>query len=122
MRKTEIEKFSIKAIAGAVSRSDLAVVRSALFEMIGAVLDVSGKVRKVAKREGVCRLVIEPGDVPGFIVFADCRGDAENLRNHKIRKGSLVSVRGNLQSFGAMAVSLDDCKLHQVATLKKGKF
>jgi hypothetical protein len=113
MKNGSIEKFSLRAIAGAVSRDDLPMVRAALSQTIGAVLDVSGKVRKFVRREGVCRLVIEPGDVPGFVVFADCRTDAETVRNSKIRKGSLVSVRGKLASFGASAVCLSDCRLSQ---------
>jgi hypothetical protein len=57
-------------------------------------------------------LVIEPGaDVPGFVVFADCQTDAETVTNSKIRKGSLVSVRGKFQTFGAAAVCLSDCRL-----------
>jgi RPA family protein len=56
-------------------------------------------------------LVIEPGDVPGFVVFADCQPDAAKVTARKIRKGSLVSVRGKLQSFGASAVCLSDCRL-----------
>lgn len=120
MRKGTIEKFSLKAIAGAVSRSDLSAVRDALSGMIGAVLDASGRVQKVVKREGQCKLVIEPGDVPGFVVYASFPGGFENLRKPKIRKGSAVSVRGRLASFGTSAICLDGCKLQQVATQKKG--
>ena len=121
MRKGTIEKFSLKVIAGAVSRSDLAAVRDALSGMIGAVLDASGRVQKVVKREGQCKLVIEPGDVPGFVVFADCPGELETVRNSKIRKGAAVSVRGKLASFGTSAICLDGCKLDQVGSQKKGK-
>ena len=121
MRKGTIEKFSLKVIAGAVSRSDLAAVRDALSGMIGAVLDASGRVQKVVKREGQCKLVIEPGDVPGFVVFADCPGELETVRNSKIRKGAGVSVRGKLASFGTSAICLDGCKLDQVGSQKKGK-
>jgi hypothetical protein len=56
--------------------------------------------------------VIEPGaSVPGFIVFADCTSDAETVRNSKIRKGSLVRVKGKFQTFGASAVNLSDCQI-----------
>ncbi len=74
-------------------------------------MEVSGKVLKRVKREGQCKLVIEPGDVPGFVVFADCISDAETVRNSKIRKGSSVRVKGKLQTFGAKAVCLSDCRL-----------
>jgi hypothetical protein len=64
-------------------------------------------------------LVIQPGDVPGFVVFADCQPDAETVTNSKIRKGSLVSIRGRFQTFGASVVCLSDCRLQQPATQKK---
>ncbi len=74
-------------------------------------MDVSGKVQKRVKRDGQGKLVIEPGDVPGFVVFADCISDAETVRNSKIRKGSSVRVKGKFQTFGASAVCLSDCRL-----------
>ncbi len=65
-----------------------------------------------SKIDGQCKLVIEPGaSVPGFVVFADCQPDAEKLRKAKIRKGSLVSVRGKFETLGAAAVCLSDCRL-----------
>jgi RPA family protein len=79
--------------------------------VVGAVLDVAGKVQKVVRRDGQCKLIIEPGDVPGFVVFADCRADAETIISRKIRKGSFVSVCGKLATFGAVAVCLSDCRL-----------
>jgi hypothetical protein len=88
------------------------LVKSPLPFVVGAVLDVAGKVQKVVKRDGVCKLIIEPGNAPGFIVFADCTSDAENLTKLNIRKGSSVSVRGKFETFGAAAVCLSDadCK------------
>jgi hypothetical protein len=62
--------------------------------------------------------VIEPGDVPGFVVFADCLSDALTVKARKIRKGSPVSVKGKLQSFGASAVCLSDCRLMRINTNK----
>jgi hypothetical protein len=103
----------------------LPLVKSPLPFVVGAVLDVAGKVQKVVKRAGVCKLIIEPGNAPGFVVFADCTSDAENLTKLNIRKGSLVLVRGKFQSFGASAVCLSDCRLmpegnlEQLGTLKK---
>ena len=47
----------------------------------------------------------------GFVVFADCLADLEKVKARKIRKGSLVSVKGKLQSFVASAVCLSDCRL-----------
>ena len=89
-------------------------VKSVLPFKVGAVLDIAGKVQKVVKRDGQCKLVIEPGDVPGFVVFADCPGELENLTKLNIRKGSLVSVRGKFQTFGAAAVCLSDCRIKSV--------
>jgi hypothetical protein len=74
-------------------------------------VEVSGKVQKRVKRDGQCKLVIQPGNLPGFVVFADCLTDAEKLRKAKIRKGSSVRVKGKLQTFGAAAVCLSDCRL-----------
>jgi hypothetical protein len=111
MKQGIIEKFSLRAIAADVRGSDVQLARDSLSELVGAVVEVSGKVQKVVKREGQEKLVIEPGDVPGFVVFADCRSDAETVTNSKIRKGSLVSVRGKFQTFGAAAVCLSDCRL-----------
>ncbi len=111
MGKGTIEKFGLKAIADALRGSDVQSARDSLSELVGASVDISGKVQKVVKRNGQCKLVIEPGDVPGFIVFADCLTDAETVRNSKIRKGSLVRVKGKFQTFGALAVNLSDCRL-----------
>jgi RPA family protein len=113
MGRGKIEKFGVKAIADALDGSDVATARANLSQLVGAVVEVSGKVQKFAKREGICRMVVEPGAVavPGFIVFADCLTDAEKLRKAKIRKGSLVAVRGKFQSFGTSAVCLSDCRL-----------
>jgi hypothetical protein len=116
----KIEKFGLKAIADAVRGSDVATARVALSFAVGATVDVSGTVQKRVKREGQCRLVIEPGDVRGFVVFADCLSESETVTNSKIRKGSLVRVKGKLRTFGASAVCLSDCRLQRFATLKKG--
>jgi hypothetical protein len=111
MGKGTIERFGLKAIADAVSGSGVLAARDSLSQVVGAAVEVSGKVLKRVRREGECKLVIEPGDVPGFVVFADCWSDAENLTKLHIRKGSFVSVRGKFQTFGAKAVCLSDCRL-----------
>ncbi len=112
MGRGKIEKFGLKAIADAVRGSDVQTARVALSELVGAVMEVSGKVQKRVKRDGQCKLVIEPGaSVPGFVVFADCIADAETVINSKIRKGSSVRVKGKLLTFGASAVCLSDCRL-----------
>jgi hypothetical protein len=111
MGKGTVEKFGLKAIVDALDGSDVLTARDRLSQLVGASVDVSGKVQKVVKWNGQCKLVIEPGDVPGFIVFADCLSDAEIVIKRKIRKGSLVSVRGKFQTFGASAVNLSDCRL-----------
>jgi hypothetical protein len=120
MRKGTLERFTLAAIADALDGSDVSTARERLSAVVGAVVEVSGKVRKRVRRDGQCKLVIEPGaDVPGFVVFADCWSDAEKLRKAKIRKGSSVSVRGKFETFGAAAVCLSDCRLQQLATQKK---
>jgi hypothetical protein len=79
--------------------------------VVGAVLDIAGTVQKVVKRDGQCKLVIEPVNAPGFVVFADCPGELENFGKLSIRKGSFVSVRGRFASYGVRAVCLTDCRL-----------
>lgn len=112
MRLAKIERFSLQTVAAASDRfGNLLEARVQLARFIGSVLEVSGKVQKVVKCDGQCKLVIEPGDVPDFLVFADLLSDAENLIKHKIRKGSAVSVRGRFLSFGRSAVCLFDCRL-----------
>ncbi len=112
MGKGKLEKFGLKAIADALARAaDLQSARVSLSQLVNSAVEVSGTVLKRVKRDGPCRLVIQPGDVRGFVVFADCQPDAEKLRKAKIRKGSLVSVRGKFQSFGSAAVCLSDCRL-----------
>jgi hypothetical protein len=112
MGKGKFERFSLAAIADALRGSDVQSARGSLSQLVGAVVEVSGKVQKRVKRDGQCKLVIEPGaDVPGFVVFADCWSDAEKVRARKIRKGSFVSVRGKFETFGAVAVCLSDCRL-----------
>ncbi len=111
MKKGTIEKFGLRAIADALEGSDVRSARVALSFAVGAAVDVSGKVLKRVKRDGQCKLVIEPGDVPGFVVFADCLSDAETVTNSKIRRGSSVRVKGKLRTFGASAVCLSDCHL-----------
>ncbi len=111
MGKGTIEKFGLKAIADALEGSDVLTARDSLSQVVGAAVEVSGKVQKRVKRDGQCKLVIEPGDAPGFVVFADCRSDAETVTNSKIRKGSSVSVRGKFETFGAAAVCLSDCRI-----------
>ncbi len=111
MGKGKFERFSLAAIADALDGSDVATARRSLSAVVGAVLEVSGKVQKRVKRDGQCKLVIEPGDVPGFVVFADCGADAATVQARKIRKGSSVSVRGKFETFGAAAVCLSDCRL-----------
>jgi hypothetical protein len=119
MGKGKFERFGLRAIADALDGSDVATARENLSKLVNSAVEVSGKVQKRVKRDGQCKLVIEPGTSPGFVVFADCRSDAETVQARKIRKGSLVSVRGRFQTFGAAAVCLSDCRLQQVATQKK---
>jgi hypothetical protein len=112
MGKGKLERFTLAAVADALDGSDVGEARRRLSAVVGAVVEVSGKVQKRVKRDGQCKLVIEPGaSVPGFVVFADCEADADTVRNSKIRKGSSVAVRGKFQTFGAVAVCLSDCRL-----------
>jgi hypothetical protein len=112
MGKGTVEKFGLKAVVGALDGSDVETARRSLSQLVGAVVEVSGTVRKCVRRDGQSKLVIEPGaNVPGFVVFADCEADAAKVTARKIRKGSFVSVRGKFQTFGAVAVCLSDCRL-----------
>ncbi len=113
MGKGKLERFGLRAIADALDGSDVAT-GDRLSQVVGAAVEVSGTVQKRVKRDGQCKLVIQPGDVPGFVVFADCQPDAEKVQARKIRKGSLVSVRGKFQTFGAAAVCLSDCRLQEM--------
>jgi hypothetical protein len=89
MRKGTLERFTLAAIADALDGSDVGEARDSLSAVVGAVVEVSGTVRKRVKRDGQCKLVIEPGaSVPGFVVFADCQPDAE-----KVRRGGGLLVR-----------------------------
>lgn len=111
MREKKNQKFSLQIITNAVSSSGLESAKAELSFARGSMMDISGKVQKVARREGIYRLVVEPADVPGFVVFADCLADAEKVKARKVRKGSLVSLRGRFESFGSAAVCLSDCCL-----------
>jgi hypothetical protein len=111
MGKGTVEKFGLKAIADAVRGSDVQSAREDLSQIVGAAVDILGTVLKRVKRDGQCKLVVEPGDVPGFVVFADFSEKSETLKKAKIRKGLSVSVRGKFQTFGASAVCLSGCRL-----------
>jgi hypothetical protein len=112
MDKCKVEKFSLTTIENLLSKSDLDAVRLNLSSLIGsAVLKVSGKVKKCAKREGVCRLVIEPDGGCRLVVLADCLSDVKKVIARKIKKGSAVTVRGKFQSAGSLMVCLSDCRL-----------
>ena len=112
MKKPKLEKFGLAAIQTVLTNADIETARKSLAFAVGAAVDVSGKVQKLVKREGQCKLVIEPGEVvPGFVVFADCRTDEKAVISRKIRKGSFVSIRGKFQTFGASAVCLSGCRL-----------
>lgn len=107
------EQITLKFIAEAIGQfgHDARSARSALSQLVGVALEVSGKVLKNVKRDGQCKLVIQPGDVPSFTVFADALSDSETVRNRKIRKGSTVAIRGELHAFGLSAVNLSNCRL-----------
>lgn len=112
MKQKKIERFGLTAIQTVLSNAtDLQTARDSLVFAVGASVDVSGKVQKRVKRDRRCKLVIEPGDVSGFVVFADCLSDAETVIKRKIRKGSSVRVKGKFQTFGALAICLSDCRL-----------
>jgi hypothetical protein len=112
MGKGKFERFGLRAIADALDGSDVATAREDLSELVNSAVEVSGTVQKRVKRDGQCKLVIQPdASASGFVVFADCQPDAEKVQARKIRKGSLVSVRGKFQTFGASAVCLSDCRL-----------
>ncbi len=110
MKKPKLEKFGLAAIQTILSNSGIETARKSLAFAVGAVVDVSGIVQKVVKRNDQCKLVIVPDDAR-LTIFADCSGDAETVIGHKIRKKSKVSINGKLQSFGNQSVCLSDCRL-----------
>jgi hypothetical protein len=61
MSSRKLERFSLAAIADALNGSDVATARDSLSQLVGAVVEVSGTVQKRVRREGECKLVIEPG-------------------------------------------------------------
>jgi hypothetical protein len=69
MGKGTVEKFGLRAIADALRGSDVQSARENLSKLVNSAVEVSGTVQKRVKRDGQCKLVIEPGDVPGFVVF-----------------------------------------------------
>jgi hypothetical protein len=112
MGKGTLERFTLAAVADALDGSDVATARRSLSAVVGAVVEVSGTVQKRVRRDGQCKLVIEPGaSVPGFVVFADFSEKSESIKEAKIRKGSPVAVRGKFSTFGAAAVCLSDCRI-----------
>ncbi len=111
MKKPKLKKFGLAAIQTVLTNTDVDTARKSLAFAVGAVVEVSGTVQKRVKRDRQCKLMIEPGDVPGFVVFADCRTDEKAVISRKIRKGSFVSIRGKFQTFGASAVCLSGCRL-----------
>jgi hypothetical protein len=110
MSKPKIETFGLTAIQTVMSNSDIETARNSLAFAVGATVSASGIVQKVVKRNGACKLVIAPDNVK-LTVFADCLTDAETVISRKIRKNSNVSITGKLQSFGALSVCLDNCRL-----------
>jgi hypothetical protein len=119
MGRGTLERFTLATIADALDGSDVLKARDSLSQLVNSAVDISGKVLKRVKRDGQCKLVIQPGDVPGFVVFADFSEKSESIKEAKIRKGSLVAVRGKFETFGAAAVCLVDCRLDKVGLQKK---
>jgi hypothetical protein len=58
MKKTTLEKFSVVAIAEQIGAVGVDSARTVPTFALGSMLDISGKVEKVVKREGLCRLGI----------------------------------------------------------------
>jgi hypothetical protein len=117
MKKPKLEKFGLSSIQTVLANtnSDVETARKSLAFAVGASVDISGKVQKRVKREGQCKLVIEPSaSVLGFIVFADFSEQSDLIKKAKIRKGSSVRVKGKLLTFGASAVCLSDCRLERL--------
>ncbi len=118
MKKPAIEKFSLATIADTLGRADVREARTAFRSACGSILEVSGKVQKVVRRDGQYKIVIEPNNATGLIVFANCQPEAETA---KIRKGSLLSIRGKFQTFGSAAVCLSECRIIDNGKIKLPK-
>ncbi len=113
MSKPKIETFGLTAIQTVLSNAtDLQTARDSLVFAVGATVGASGVVLKRVKRNEQCKLVIAPDNVQ-LTVFADCKSDEQRVISRKIRKNSKVSIIGKLQTFGASAVCLSDCRLRK---------
>jgi hypothetical protein len=110
MEKQKIKTISLSRIQTSVTRSDIETARQSLAFAIGASVDVSGVVLKRVKRDGACKLIINP-DNAAMQIIAECKGDEETVITRKIRKRAKVSIIGKLQSFGNQSVCLADCHL-----------
>jgi hypothetical protein len=110
MSKPKLKRFGLASIQKVLSDSDIETARKSLAFAVGASVDVSGVVLKRIKRPEQCKLVIAPDNVQ-LTVFADCASDVETVISRKIRKNSKVSITGRLQTFGASAACLSDCRL-----------
>jgi primosomal replication protein N len=110
MRKQKIKTIGLTAIEMSVTGADIETARAALCFAVGATVNVTGKVEKRVRRSELCKLVINPNNAT-MRVFADCKADEQSVIKRGLRKGSTVSVVGNLQSFGSSAVCLSDCRL-----------
>jgi hypothetical protein len=110
MRKQNLEKFGLTAIQKVVSNSDVHEARELLAFAIGSTVSVAGTVVKLVKRDGQCKLFIQPYDEP-LTVFADCSNEADTVAALKIKRGSRVKVIGKLEAFGLQSVNLTDCHL-----------
>jgi hypothetical protein len=125
MKSVKIDKFSLATIGDTIRRlPDLAAARLELAFAVGAAVEVSGTVQEIVKGDGRFKLVIQPEDVPSFVIFADCPGELKSkkkLAKASIRKGTRATVRGALVSFGGRAVTLSDCHLTDAGDRPKSK-
>lgn len=105
------KRLALGAVAEAFSPNDLAEARAQLAKHDGAEVMLSGTVAKKMTRHEHLKLFIKPneGKLMVFAEFSD-EGEAEKIKQAKIRKGSGVSLTGRFSSAGYFAVCLTACR------------
>lgn len=105
--KTKTQKtITLDVIKTALDTRGLSEAMQRLFDSSGAKMEISGMVEKVARREGINRLVIKTsGNGQQMNIIANFNKPV------KVKKGAEVSITGHLVSFGLDTVVMDGCKL-----------
>ena len=105
-------EITLGQITEALDKFRLAEARDSLYKYVGANLTITGKVEKVAKRDGLrlCVKVDGMGGERSLIVFADFNDETQQqrIKDKKIRKGSAIELTGKFCTFGETTVTVDN--------------